>query len=92
METHNRTDWTSALGRVVYTMNCEVCRTTKFSPYELVFAVSPHKDRVLLEELFEAGSIEETNAENYVEIENITDDEIEEHEGMRLIFQLSHSV
>ncbi|CAG8627028.1 6425_t:CDS:2, partial [Paraglomus occultum] len=80
METHKRTDWTSALGRVVYAMNCEVCRTTKFSPYQLVFGISPINDRVLLEELFEAGSMKEINAGNDVEIENITDDEIEDEE------------
>ena len=64
METHQRTDCTSALGRVVYTMNCEVCRTTKTSSYKLVFAVSPLKVKVLAKELFEACITEETNAEN----------------------------
>lgn len=82
MGTHQRTDWTSALGRIVYTMNCEVCRTTKVSPYELVFAVSPLKDNVVVREPLEAGITEETSAENFVEIENITDEEIEESEGM----------
>jgi transposase InsO family protein len=43
METYRRTDWTNALGLIVYTMNCEVSRTTKLCPYELVFALHQKK-------------------------------------------------
>jgi len=68
METHKQTNWTSVLGQIVYTMNCEICRTTKFSPYELVFGVPPHKDRVLLDELardsVDIESNYETESEN----------------------------
>jgi len=70
METHKQSNWTSILGRIVYTMNCEVSRTTKFSPYQLVFGVSPNKNRVLLDELFEAGVTEETVAQESVNIED----------------------
>ena len=59
METYRRTDWTNALGLIVYTMNCEVSRTTKLCPYELVFGIAPKKDKILLDELFEAGVTEE---------------------------------
>ena len=45
METHKKTNWTSALGLIVYTMNCEISRTTSLSPYQLVFNVPPYKDR-----------------------------------------------
>ena len=69
METHRQTNWTSVLGRIVYTMNCEISRTTKFSPYELVFGVSPQKDRVLLDELFESGVTEEILAQDSADIE-----------------------
>ena len=76
METHRQTNWTSVLGRIVYTMNCEISRTTKLSPYELVFGRSPHKDRVLLDELFESGVTEEILARDSVDIES--NDEIED--------------
>lgn len=80
METHKQTNWTSVLGRVVYTMNCEVSRTTKTSPYELVFGISPYKNRVLLDELFEAGVTEEILAEDSVDIEGNNESE-SEYEG-----------
>jgi len=48
-------------------MNCEVSRTTKLCPYELVFGISPYKDRVLLDELYEAGITEEILAEGIIE-------------------------
>jgi len=82
METHRRTDWASALGRIVYTMNCEVCRTTKISPYELVFAVSPLKRQSFGERIIQS---EEADAEEFVEIENVTDKEVEENEDMLLM-------
>ena|SRR5438128_7570649 len=80
METYKQTNWTSVLGRIVYTMNCEKSRTTGLSPYQLVFGVPPHKDRVLLDELFEAGLTEETQVAKYIEIENIDESE-NEYEG-----------
>lgn len=70
METHKQTNWTSVLGRIVYTMNCEVSRTTGISPYELAFGISPLKDRVILSELFESGITEESVAEEFIEIES----------------------
>lgn len=81
METDKQTNWTSVLGRIVYTMNCEVSRTTKLCPYELVFGISPHKDRVLLDELYEAGITEEILAEGIIEIES--NDEIESDDEIR---------
>lgn len=80
METHKQTNWTSVLGQIVYTMNSEICCTTKFSPYELVFSVSPDKDRVLLDELFESGATEEILARNSVDIES-NDETESENEG-----------
>ncbi|CAG8656955.1 10574_t:CDS:2 [Paraglomus brasilianum] len=59
-------------------MNCEISRTTKLSPYELVFGRSPHKDRVLLDELFESGVTEEILARDSVDIES--NDEIEDED------------
>ena len=44
-----------------------------------------HSDKVLVNGLFEAGIIEEADAEDAVEIENGTDEEIEENEGMLLM-------
>jgi len=80
METHKQTNWASVLGQIVYTMNCEICRTTRFSPYELVFSVSPDKDRVLLDELFESGVTEEILARDSVDIES-NDETESENEG-----------
>ena len=92
METYRRTDWTNALGLIVYTMNCEVSRTTKLCPYELVFGVAPKKDKILLDELFEAGVTEEHQTED-IEIENIesegdltnSDNELENEDDVELI-------
>jgi hypothetical protein len=75
MDTYKQTNWTSILGRVIYTMNCEVSRTTKERPYKLVFGIPPYMDKVLLEELFESGVTEEVLAENVVDIESGDGDE-----------------
>ena len=68
----NRTDWTFALDLIIMQMNNHVNRTTKYSPYELVFGQQQKANLQIINDLYEAGITSEENVGDTIEVEYAT--------------------
>ncbi len=67
MEQNKSKNWTICLNYIVFIMNNTICRATNKTPYEIVFGMHPHNDKVWVEHLFgNENCIDEEELENII--------------------------